>query len=88
MPLGFRVKLGLVRGKYLPAGSHAAEASYVTSSSISAFRAAIVRSFWSSKMPMADAPAILNRLDGPVAVDPTFYVVWSRFRMMRRYLAY
>ena len=29
LPLGFRVKLGLVRGKYLPAGLHAAEASYV-----------------------------------------------------------
>ena len=34
LPLGFRVKLGLVRGKYLPAGLHAAEASYVSSSSI------------------------------------------------------
>ena len=43
LPLGFQVKLGLVRGKYLPAGLHAAEASYVSSSSISAFRAAIVR---------------------------------------------
>ena len=68
-PLGFQVKLGLVRGKYLPAGLHAAEASYVSSSSISVFRAAIVRAVWSSKMPLAD-------------------VVWSRFRMMRRYLAY
>ena len=37
LPLGFQVKLGLVRGKYLPAGLHAAEASYVSSSSISAF---------------------------------------------------
>ena len=46
----FQVKLGLVRGKYLPAGLHAAEASYVSSSSISAFRAAIVRAVWSSKM--------------------------------------
>ena len=34
---GFQVKLGLVRGKYLPAGLHAAEASYVSSSSIGAF---------------------------------------------------
>ena len=31
LPLGFQVKLGLVRGKYLPAGLHAAEASYVSS---------------------------------------------------------
>ena len=86
--LGFQVKLGLVRGKYLPAGLHAAEASYVSSSSISAFRAAIVRSVWSSKMPLANTPAILNLLDGSVDVDPAFHVVWSRFRMMRRFLAY
>ena len=47
LPLGFQVKLGLVRGKCLPAGLHAAEASYVSSSSISSFRAAIVRAVWS-----------------------------------------
>ena len=74
LPLGFQVKLGLVRGKYLPAGLHAAEASNVSSSSISAFRAAIVRAVWSSKMPLANAPAILNLLDGPVGVDPAFHI--------------
>ena len=88
LPLGFQVKLGLVRGKHLPAGLHAAEASYVSSSSIGAFRAAIVRAVWSSKIPLANAPAVLNLLDGPVGVDPAFLVVWSRFRMMRRYLSY
>ena len=30
LPLGFQVKLGLVRGQYLPAGLHAAETSYVS----------------------------------------------------------
>ena len=88
LPLGFQVKLGLLRGKYLPAGLHAAEASYVSSLSISAFRAAIVRAVWCSKMPLADALAILNLLDGPIGVDPAFHVIWSRFRMMQRYLAY
>ena len=39
-------------------------------------------------MPLANTPAILSLLDGPVDVDPAFYIVWSRFRMMRRYLAY
>ena len=39
-------------------------------------------------MPLANSPAILNLLDGPVDVDPAFHVIWSRFRMMRRYLAY
>ena len=88
LPFGFLVKLSLIRDTYLPAGLHAVEASYVSSSSISAFRTAIVRAVWSSKMPLANAPAILNLLDGPVDVDPAFYVLWSRFRMMRRYLAY
>ena len=39
-------------------------------------------------MPLAIAPAILNLLDGPVDVDPAFHVIWSRFRVMRRFLAY
>ena len=52
--------------KFLRAGLHAAEASYVSSSSISAFRAAIVRAVWSSKMSLANTPALLNLLDGPV----------------------
>ena len=52
LPLGFQVKLGLVRGKCLLAGLHAAEASHVSSSSISALRAASVRAVWSAKMPL------------------------------------
>ena len=87
-PLGFQVKLVPVRGKYLLAALHAAEASYVSSSSISAFGAAVVRAVWSSKMPLANAPAILNLLDGPVVMDPAFQIVWARFSMTRRYLAY
>ena len=75
--LGFQVNLELVRGKYLLAGLHAAEASYVSSSSTSAFGAAIVRAVWSSKMPLASVPAILYLLYGPVGVDPAFHVVWS-----------
>ena len=85
--LVFQVKLGLVRGKYIPAGPHAAEASYVSSSSLSAFRAAIVRAVWSSKMPLANTPTVLNLLGGPVGVDPALHFVWVSFRMMRRYLA-
>ena len=89
LSLGFQVNLDLlVRGKYLPAGLHAAEASYVSSSSICAFRAAIVRAVWSSKMPLASAPAILNLLDWPVGDDPAFHIICSRFRMIRRYLSY
>ena len=37
---------------------------------------------------LVNAPALLNLLDGPVGVDPAFHIVWSRFRMMRRFPAY
>ena len=77
LPLGFQVKLGLVGGKFFPAGLHAAEV----------FRAALVRVVWSSKMPLGSTPAILSLLDGPEGVDPAFHIIWARFRMMRRYLA-
>ena len=86
LPLGFQVELGLVRGKYLPAWLHAAEALFVSASSLGAFRAAMVRSVWSIKMPPASTPVIFNLLDGPVGVDPTFHIVWTRFRLMRRCL--
>ena len=32
--------------------------------------------------------AVLSLLDGPTGCDPAFCVVWFRFRMLRRYLAY
>ena len=44
LPVGFRVILGLVRGKCLPAGLHAVESSYVSASFLRALRAAFVRS--------------------------------------------
>ena len=64
------VKLGLVRGKYILASLHAAEASCVSASSLGAFRAAVVEAVWSSQMPLANTPAVLSLLDGPVGVDP------------------
>ena len=82
LPLEFQVKLELVRGKYIPAGLHAAEASCVSASSLSAFRAAFVKAVWSSKMPLAHTPAVLDLLDGPVGVDPAVHIVWVRFRMI------
>ena len=73
--LGFQVKLGLVRGEKIPAGLHAAEASCVSASSLSAFRAAIVWAVWSSCMPFACIPAVLNLLHGPVGVDPALHII-------------
>ena len=79
--------MGLVRGKILPAGLHAVEASHVSISSLSSFRAAIGRAVWSSKMPMASTLVLLNLLDGPVGVDPAYHIIRARFSMLRRYLA-
>ena len=69
LPLGFQAELGLAQGKYLSAGLHAVQASYVSASSLSGFRAAIVRSVWFNSMFLASTPVILNLLDGPVGVD-------------------
>ena len=77
--LGFQVKLGLVRGKYLLA-------SMLLRPPMSPPRPLVLLGlllfvlFGPPRMPLADAPAILNLLDGPVGVDPAFHVVWSRFR--------
>ena len=29
-------------------------------------------------MPLANTPAVLNLLDGPVGVDPALHIVWVR----------
>ena len=34
--------------------------------------------FGPSRMPLANAPAVLNLLDGPVGVDPAFHIIWSQ----------
>ena len=41
LPLGFQIKLGFVGSMCIPTGPHAAEASFVSFSSLSAFRAAM-----------------------------------------------
>ena len=57
-------------------------------SSLGSFRATIVRSVWSSRMPLAGSPVILGPLDGSVGVDPAHCIVIARFQMMHRYFAY
>ena len=42
---------------------------------------------WSAKMPLAHVGAVLSLLDGPTGCDPGFYVLWCRFRLLRRCLA-
>ena len=43
---------------------------------------------WSSRQPVANAGAVLSLLDGPTGCDPAFCIVWFRFRLLRRYVAY
>ena len=43
---------------------------------------------WSSWLTLAHTGTVLGMLDGPEFVDPVACIVWLRFRLMRRYLAY
>ena len=56
--------------------------------SVSAFRSAVARAVWSKKRPMTKTPALWSLLDGPWWSDPAFFDIWSRFRQLRRCLAY
>ena len=88
LPLGFQRMLGLVRSKYLPGGLHGCEGAAVSVTALSSFRSAIARAVWSKKLPMTNTPALLSLLDAPWGSDPAFFVIWNRFRQLRRYLAY
>ena len=88
LPLDFAGKLRVLRTKFLPGALHAIEASRIAFSLPQRPRTAFVSAVWSKKMPLAHIGAILSLLDGPPGCDPGFYVVWVRFRLLRRYLAY
>ena len=47
-----------------------------------------MRACWPKKLPMANPQAVLCLLDAPDFCDPELYVIWNRFRQMRRFLAY
>ena len=50
--------------------------------------AAYVAAVTSSGMPLANPGAVLSLLDGPPGCDPGYNIVWCRFRLFRRYMAY
>ena len=83
-----KIVLGLVRSKYLPGGLHGCEGAAVSVTALSSFRAAVSRAVWSKKLPMTNTPALLSLLDAPWGSDPAFFIIWNRFRQLRRYLAY
>ena len=37
---------------------------------------------------MTKTLALLSLFDGPWGSDPAFFIIWSRFRQLRRYLSY
>ena len=88
LPFGFLRPVGVVRGKFLPAGLHGAEGSHIACRNLASFKTGIVRACWPRKLPMANPQAVLGLLDAPDCCDPELYVIWNRFRQMRRFLAY
>ena len=88
LPLGYQGKLRILRTMYVPAALHGVEASHLSQGSLLKLRAAFVRACWSSRLTLAHTGTVLGMLDGPEFVDPVACIVWFRFRLMRRYLAY
>ena len=87
LPLDFVGKLRILRTKFLPGALHAIEAPTISFRLLQRLRSAFVSAIWSEKMPLAHVGAMLSLLDGPPGCAPGFYVVWCRFRLLRRYLA-
>ena len=72
----------------MPGALHAIEVSRISFALLQRLRTAFVSAAWSRKMPLAHVGAVLSLLDGPPGCDPGFYVLWCRFRLLRRYLAF
>ena len=87
LPYGFLRLVGLIRSNYLPASLDGSEGAAVSGKHLDAFRTGIVRACWPGKLPMSGPHAVLSWLDARDG-DPDFYVIWGRFRQMRRYLGY
>ena len=73
---------------YIPAALHGVEASHLSQSNLLMLRAAFVRACWSRRLTLAHTGTVLGMLDGAECIVPSACVVWYRFRVLRRYLAY
>ena len=85
--LEFQRMLGMVRSKCLPGRLHGCEGAAISVSAFGSVRSAVARAVWSKKLTMTNTPALLNLLDGPWGSDPAFFIIWSRFRQLRRCLS-
>ena len=88
LPLDFASKMRVLMAKFLPGAVDAIEGSRISFSLLQQLRSAFVSAAWSRKMPLAHVGAVLSLLDGPPGCDPGFFVLWCRFRLLRRYLAF
>ena len=88
LPLDFYGRLRVIRSMFLPGALQGIKASFLAFAGLRKLRAAIVRVVWSRRQSLAHPGAVLSLLDGPSECDPAFCVVWFRFRMLRRFLAY
>ena len=87
LPLNFHCRLEVVP-TIICAVLHGVEASLLVQSSLLKLRAAVLTAVLSRRQPLAHAGAVLSLLAGSEGCHPGFCVVWFRFRMLRRYLAY
>ena len=88
LPLDFHGRPWVIRSMFIPGALHGIEASFLAEASLRKLRAAIVRVVWSRRQSLGNTGAVHSLLDGPSGCDPAFCVVWFRFRMLRRFLAY
>ena len=87
LPLDFHGRIRVVRSMFLPAALHGIEAFLLASDSWRKLRSSIHRFVWSRRQLLAGVGAVFSLLDGLTVCDPSFCVVWFRFRLLRRYLA-
>ena len=88
LPLDFHGRLWVLRSMFIPGALHGVEASFLAGTSLWKLRAAFFGVALSRRQPFASIGAVRSLLDGPSVCDPAFCVVWFRFRMLWRYLAY
>ena len=82
------MSLRVVRSMFILGALHRIQTSFLAEAGLRKLRAGIVRVVWSRRQSLANPGAVLSLLDGPSGCDPAFCVVWFRFRMLRRFLAY
>ena len=73
---------------HIPAALHGAEASSVSHAGLCRSRSAFGRAAVSGGLRLANPGPVLSLPGGPAGSDPGYHVVWCRFRMLRRHMAY